>query len=151
MTTVPDDPILICYDGSHEADLAIDAAAALLGPRRAVVLDVGPPLTPEESLAVLAPVAPAGAFRELNAEDALDRAKAGAARATGAGFTAEARGIVDAPVWAGIVDVANEIGAAAIVLGSRSLDAGREALEGSVSHDVVRHAACPVLVVPRRA
>ena len=70
-----DDPILICYDGSHGADLAIDAAAALLGPRRAVVLDVGPPLTPEESLAVLAPVAPAGAFRELNADDALDRAR----------------------------------------------------------------------------
>ena len=49
-------PILICYDGSEGAKRAIDAAAALLGPRRAIVVDIGPVLTAEESLAVLAPV-----------------------------------------------------------------------------------------------
>jgi hypothetical protein len=36
-------PILICYDGSPGAVRPIEAAAALLGPRRAVVLDVAPP------------------------------------------------------------------------------------------------------------
>ena len=38
-------PILICYDGSDDARRAIGAAEALVGPRRAVVLDMGPPLT----------------------------------------------------------------------------------------------------------
>jgi hypothetical protein len=37
--------ILIWYDGSSEADRAIDAAAALLGPRHAVVLNVAPAMT----------------------------------------------------------------------------------------------------------
>jgi hypothetical protein len=54
---VQDAPILICYDGSDGADRAIETAAALLGPRRAVVLDVGPPLTAAESLAMLSPAA----------------------------------------------------------------------------------------------
>ena len=35
----------ICYDGSDDAQRAIAAAPGLLGPRHAVVLDVGPPRT----------------------------------------------------------------------------------------------------------
>ena len=73
-----DAPILICYDGSDDAQRAIDAAADLLGPHRAVVLDIGPPLTPAESLAVMAPVTPGAAFEELNEDDARQRARAGA-------------------------------------------------------------------------
>jgi hypothetical protein len=72
-----DAPILICYDGSDGAQLAIDAAADLLGPRRAVVLDVGPLLTAAESLAVMAPVTPGAAFEGLNEDDARQRARAG--------------------------------------------------------------------------
>jgi hypothetical protein len=40
-----DVPILICYDGSEGARRAIAVAAALMGSRQAVVLDIGPPLT----------------------------------------------------------------------------------------------------------
>jgi nucleotide-binding universal stress UspA family protein len=141
-------PILICYDGSEGAHRAIDAAAELLGPRDAVVLDLGPPLTPTESLAVLGPVAPAEAFEQTNEDDALGRAQVGAALARTAGFSAEPRGGIAAPTWEGIVDVANEIDAAVIVLGSRGLDRLQERLEGSVSHDVARHAGRPVLIVP---
>jgi hypothetical protein len=72
-----DGPILICYDGSDGAQRAIEAAAGLLGPRRAVVLVVGPPLTTTESLAVVSPVAPAAAFEELNEDDARSRARDG--------------------------------------------------------------------------
>jgi nucleotide-binding universal stress UspA family protein len=141
-------PILICYDGSDGARRAIDAAAALFGSRRAVVVDVGPPLTPAESLAVFSPVAPAAAFEELNAEDALTRARDGAERARQAGFAAEARGGVAAPTWQGIVDLADEIDAAVIVLGSRGLNGAQERLRGSVSHDVAERAGRPVLIVP---
>ena len=48
-------PILICYDGSDDARRAIGAAEALVGPRRAVVLDMGPPLTAAESYAAISP------------------------------------------------------------------------------------------------
>ena len=46
-----------------------------------------------------------------------------------------------------IVNLAEEIRAGLIVLGSRGLGGIRRALMGSVSDSVVRHAHCPVLVV----
>ena len=140
--------ILICYDGSDSAKHAIDAAAEILGPRRAVVLDVGSPLTAAESLAVMAPVAPSAAFEELNEDDARQRAQVGADRARRAGFDAESRAGLAAPTWQGIIDVADEIDAAVIVLGSRGLDGARELIEGSVSHEVAQHAGRPLLIVP---
>jgi nucleotide-binding universal stress UspA family protein len=143
-----DAPILLCYDGSAEAERAIDAAAELFGKRRAVVLDVGPLVTTAESLAVLGPVTPAAAFEGLNVDDATDRARAGVEKARRAGFDAEPRAEVAAPTWQEIVDVADEIDAAVIVLGSRGLHGAREAFEGSVSHDVAAHAGRPVLIVP---
>ena len=145
---MPDTPILICYDGSDGAERAIDVAAALLGPGRATVLDVGPPITPAESLATLSPVVPGAAFEELNTDDALARARVGAEHARRAGFAAEARGGIGAPTWEGIVDVADEIDAAVIVLGSRGLNGAKELFEGSVSHEVAEHAGRPVLIVP---
>jgi nucleotide-binding universal stress UspA family protein len=46
-----------------------------------------------------------------------------------------------------IVDLAEEIEAGLVVLGSRGLGGVKRALMGSVSYSVVRHAHCPVLVV----
>jgi nucleotide-binding universal stress UspA family protein len=46
-----------------------------------------------------------------------------------------------------IVELAEDIGAGLIVMGSRGLGGIRRALMGSVSDSVVRHAPCPVLVV----
>ena len=141
-------PVLICYDGSQDSERAIDAAAALLGTRKAVVLDVGPPLTAAESLAMLSPVAPGSAFEQLNADDASNDARIGAERARGAGFEAEPRAEVAAPTWQDIVDVGDEIDAAVIVIGSRGLSGVHERLAGSVSHEVATHGGRPVLIVP---
>ena len=141
-------PILICYDGSDAAGHAFHAAAALLGPRRAVVLDVGPILTTAESYAAVSSVVPGTAFEELNEDDARSRARAGAELAREAGFTAEPRADLAAPTWEGIVDVADEIDAAVIVIGSRGLSGAKEVFEGSVSHQVAEHARRPVLIVP---
>src|SRR5262249_34145635 len=110
--------ILICYDGSTGSERAIEVAAALLGPRRAVVLDVGVPITPAESLVSVSSVVPGGAFEDLNEEEALTRARSGAEHARRAGFDAEARSEISAPTWEGIVTVADEIDAAVIVIGS---------------------------------
>jgi nucleotide-binding universal stress UspA family protein len=141
-----DAPILICYDDSNGARRAMEAAAALFADRRAVVLDVAPPLTVAESYAALGSVTPD--FEELNTEDALSRAHVGAELARRAGLTAEARAGVAAPTWEGVVEVADEIGAAAIVIGSRGLTGAREFLNGSLSHQVAEHAGRPVLIVP---
>lgn len=138
--------VLICYDGSLSAQHAIESAAGLLAPHRAVVLDVAPPLTVAESHAALGPMM--SDFAGPNSEDALARARAGADLARAAGFTAEARTIVAAPTWQGIVQVADEIGATAIVMGSRGLTGVRELAAGSLSHQVAEHAGRPVLIVP---
>jgi nucleotide-binding universal stress UspA family protein len=140
-------PILICYDGSEAAQRAIEVAAALLGPRRAVVLDVGPLLTPVESVAAVSAV-PAAAFEEANSAEALMTAQEGAERARSVGFDAVARGFVAGPTWDAVVDVGDEIDDAVIVTGSRGLTGGRELIEGSFSHNLARHAGRPVLIVP---
>ncbi len=141
-------PMLICYDGSPDADRAIDAAAELFPSLRAVVLDVAPVLTTAESVAAMSSVVPGTAFDELNESEALTIARAGAAYAERAGIAAEARGAVASPTWQGIVDVADEIDAAVIVIGSRGLRGLREFASGSVSHEVAVHANRPVLIIP---
>jgi nucleotide-binding universal stress UspA family protein len=141
-----DSPILICYDDSKGARLAIEVAAQLFSGRRAVVLDVAPPLTVAESYAAVGGVVPD--FEELNTEDALARARVGAEHATEAGLDAEARAEMDAPTWEGVAGVADEIGAAVIVVGSRGLTGAQELLKGSFSHQVAEHAGRPVLIVP---
>ena len=143
-----DGPILICYDDSTGARRAIEEAAKLLGPRRAVVLDVGPLLTTAESVAALSSVVPGDAFEDMNTADALQRAKAGAEHAREAGFDAEPKVELAEPAWQGIVAVASELDVAAIVLGSRGLSGVHEAVSGSTSHQVAAHASCPVLIVP---
>jgi len=143
-----DAPILICYDGSADSDRAIEATAALLGPRRAVVVDIGPLLTGAESVAAISSVVPGTAFEDMNMDSALEKARAGAERAREAGFDAEPRAELVEPFWQGIVDVADEIDAAVIVIGSRGLKGIREQFEGSVSHEVAEHAGRPVLIVP---
>jgi nucleotide-binding universal stress UspA family protein len=144
-----DSPILICYDGSAASDRAIEVAAKLLGTdRRAVVLNIGSEITAAESLATVSPLVTGAAFEELNTDDAMQRAQAGTERALKAGYMATPRAELSAPTWEGITDVADELDAAVIVMGSRGLHGAREALDGSVSHDVATHAARPVLIVP---
>lgn len=139
---------LICYDGSEDAERAVDTTAALLGPRRAVVLTVTPALTFAEGMAAASSPLPGQAFEDMNKVDAARCAEAGAARARRAGLEAEPRTTIAPTTWQGILDVAEEIDAAAIVIGSRGLSGLRELRHGSVSHDVATHARRPVLIVP---
>jgi nucleotide-binding universal stress UspA family protein len=141
-------PILICYDGSEDAERAIDAGAALLSPHAAVVLTVAPAMTFAEGIAATSSLVPGTGFEDMNRAEALRRADAGAAHARRAGFRAEARATTASTAWQGIVDVANEIDAAAIVIGSRGLGGFRELARGSVAHDLAVHAQRPMLIVP---
>jgi nucleotide-binding universal stress UspA family protein len=60
----------------------------------------------------------------------------------------DARSAVETPIWRGIVKVADQISAAAIVIGSRGLTGIHEVVAGSLSHEVAVRAGRPVLVVP---
>jgi len=140
--------ILICYDGSDDAERAVDTAAALFGPRPAVVLNVAPAMTFAAGMAATSSLVPGRAFEDLNKAEAIRRAEAGAARARRSGLDAEARAAIAPTAWQGIVDVADELHAALIVIGSRGLSGLREIAGGSVSHDPAAHSRRPVLIVP---
>lgn len=146
--------ILIGYDGSDDADSAIRCAGHLFGPRRAVVAHVW------DSLAELllhtdiedVPGPMKDAAQALDDEEAADArsiAARGAELAEAAGFEAVpaiARGKPKA--WPTLLDMADEHGAAAVVVGSRGLGFVQSALLGSVSSGLLDHARLPVLVVP---
>jgi nucleotide-binding universal stress UspA family protein len=141
-------PILIGYDGSEPARTAIRVADGLLGPTHAIVLDVAPLLTPGESYAVAGSASSAVEFEHVHAGEAVDRAAEGADIARAAGFSAAPRGSVAASTCEGILDVAEETRASAIVIGSHGRTGVREFVVGSVSHDLMQHSSLPVLVVP---
>jgi hypothetical protein len=71
--TMPDKPLLLCYDGSENAKHAIREAAALLAPRRAVVLTVWQDAAAIPSLAWAAAALP-------DLEDVFAAARDGAMR-----------------------------------------------------------------------
>ena len=54
----------------------------------------------------------------------------------------------EGPARTGILDVAREIGADLIVMGTHGRSGFQHALLGSVAERVVHHSPCPVLVVP---
>jgi nucleotide-binding universal stress UspA family protein len=142
--------MLLCYDGSPEAAHAIDVAAALLAPRRVVVVDVAPLLTPAERVATTESVVPGAAgFSDLNRENALARAEEGAERAQRAGLQARGLGIVSARTWEGILRAAYDVEATVIVVGSRHLRGLQELTEESVSHRVMAETRRPVFIVPQ--
>jgi len=149
MTT--DQPILLCYDGSEDAKHAIREAAALLAPRRALVLSVW-----QDAAALPALAWAGGALPNLDdvfaaAQDGAQRTAeegAGVARATGFEATpliAEAKG----PIWEAVDQVAEQHDAEAVVVGSRGLSGVKSMLLGSVSNGIVHHVGRPTLVVRR--
>jgi nucleotide-binding universal stress UspA family protein len=141
------EPIFICYCGSQRAEHLFHAAAALLAGRTAIVADIGPVFTGIEADAAVTPEINIALLEQENLTGAMERAEQGAELARRAGFDAEGRAELSAPTREGIVDLANEIEAAVIVIGSRGLTGVRERLEGSCSHRVTEHSRRPVVIV----
>jgi nucleotide-binding universal stress UspA family protein len=143
--------ILVATDGSREAQLA-SSSAADLAERTASELHIvyvgHIPLVYYESPGAWA-LDPD--LRRRMQESAEEEAKARLdeqvrrVREAG-GEVAEAHARLGRPDVE-IVELAEELGASLIVIGSRGLGPLRSALMGSVSHSVVHHARCPVMVV----
>ncbi len=140
--------ILFCYDGSDEAKQSMESAADLLATRDAVVVEVGSFLTGAESVAALSPDLEVPAFEQLNRAAALERAEDGVAYARRFGFDARAREMLADPAWQGILEVADDVDASVIVVGSRGLKGVKELIEHSMSRALAAHASRPVLVIP---
>lgn len=146
--------ILLCYDGSSDAQSAIDRAGELLGEQPATVLTVWEPFLDVmtrtgSGFGYGATPLNFGDIDAASEQAARERADEGVERARRAGMNPQprtrARG---ATIAATILDEADEVGARAIVLGSRGLTGLKSLLLGSVSHALLQHADRTVIVVP---
>ncbi len=147
-------PIIIGYDGSPVADHAIREAAALLGPRPALVVVVWESgaayetLGAGEMLAVPVDLGTAALTDQAMYAGAQQLASRGAALAAEVGFEAEGYVAADDPsVAKTLVRLAGERGASAVVVGARGHSRLEKLLLGSTSRQVLEHAPCPVVVV----
>lgn len=144
--------ILLATDGSEDAELALSTAVDVAGCTQS-----------ELHVATVAPGYPDPVYHAHEAglgyetyQQALEAVEAEARRVLdeqvrkieeAGGTVAEAHLRIGQKRDRAIVNLADEIGAGLIVMGSRGLGGIRRALMGSVSDSVVRHAHCPVMVV----
>jgi nucleotide-binding universal stress UspA family protein len=149
--------VVLAIDGSEEASRAAEAAVELCEKTGSElhVVHVGEDfyLTAVTDLDMVAQtwVAQKYAESEANFEQiAREVLDAEVEKVEAAGGTVAQAHLRVGRADAEIVDLAEEIKAGLVVLGSRGLGGVKRALMGSVSYSVVRHAHCPVLVVRRQ-
>lgn len=152
----PGGPIVVCHDGSPGALKAVDAAGALFGGAAALVAHCW---TRSDSRAVVGTAAHpvlvprlTELVHQLNAAaetDARELAAAGTLAARAAGLDAQALLLAEhGSTWETLAATAADHAAPLLVCGARGRSELSSLLLGSVSHGLVHHAPCPVLVVP---
>jgi nucleotide-binding universal stress UspA family protein len=144
MTEFSPERILLATDGSEDASLAAKAAVGLSkkGQAELHVVHAWLPM-PHYAYPSLAPERYHPPYEE-GARKILTEQVRGIEEA--GGTLVEAHLVLGRPAET-IVDLAEDLGAGLIVVGSRGLGLVRRLLLGSVSEGVVHHAHCPVLVV----
>ena len=149
--------ILLCYDGSADAQAAIDHAARLMPGADATVLTVWEPFVDAMAysgsmgfgVGYAGTAADAGAIDSADQQLAHETAADGAERAARAGLVAQWRvASRQGTLACAILDVAADVDADVIVCGTRGRSGVKSFLLGSVSHKVLQHADRAVLVVP---
>jgi nucleotide-binding universal stress UspA family protein len=151
------EPILVAFDGSTTAQAAVEAAARLFPSHRLVVTSVWEPglaaamasTTDMTGIGYVAPTPEEMATVDRAQRDhATDAAETGARLARELGATADANPISEeGKIGETLAALADQLDAAAIVVGSRGLGAFKAGLFGSTSRDVLGHTKRPVLVV----
>ena len=138
--------ILLATDGSEEAQLAATTAADLAQKTNSELhlITVGPDLPLYELTEHPAD------FEDVlrkNRREAKDMLEQQAKRIEESGVSVKETHLREGRAEKEIVELAEELGAGLIVMGSRGHGRLRRALMGSVSDAVVRHAHCPVTIV----
>jgi nucleotide-binding universal stress UspA family protein len=136
--------VLLAIDGSEGTEVAARAAAE-------VVEGTGSALhvVYVEPLPDFVKNGDRGLYEKIE-EGARERLRKLAWRVKAGGGTVAEAHLRMGAVAEEIADLADELGAGLIVVGSRGLGRMRRALAGSVSEDVLRRARCPVMVVPAK-
>jgi nucleotide-binding universal stress UspA family protein len=150
-------PVLIAYDGSEVSRAAVRRAAELFVGRPAVLATVWEPGlavtmgVPETSLGVgTLPANPetVETIDRLQREHATTVADQGAELARSVGLAAEPQAVPDElDVADTLIGIAQERGAAVVVVGSHGISGLRSRLLGSVSRKLIEHCDRPVLVI----
>jgi nucleotide-binding universal stress UspA family protein len=141
--------VLFAYDGSEHARTAIAKAGETLRQAPAVVATTWTSYADAAPRAVLrASVRPV--VDDLDAagrEEAEELAAEGAELARAAGFQAEPRAVrASGPYFAALLELADELDARVIVVGSRGRSQVAAAVLGSVSTGILHNTRRPVLV-----
>ena len=148
--------ILLCYDGSADAQAAIDQAGLLMAGSEATVLVIWETILETMTrrgalgmgFGMVGPYGDDGADAAIK-QAAVDTAAAGVQRAVAAGLVAQPRVVNrDDDIAAVILAEAADLDAGVIVLGTRGLGGVKSLMLGSVSHAVLHHADRAVLVIP---
>lgn len=144
----PDGPVLVCTDGSDTSVAAARTGLALLGDVPSiVVVAVADGVDPLDVVGTgMASGLPPEEYERMRA-DAVGAAQTHGEEAAGALGVPHDVVMVNVGVpGPEICRLAEEVGAAAIVMGTRGRSGIKRALLGSVSDHVVRHAPCPVVL-----
>ena len=152
--------VVVAYDGSAEAKAAVREAATLFPTYRLVIacvwepglalaLATAPAATDPTGLGFVAPTGEAvAAIDRAQRDHAAEMADDGVRLARELGANADAYPVPDErDVAATVAELADELDAGAIVVGSRGLGAVKSKLLGSTSAGLLRQSGRPVLVV----
>jgi nucleotide-binding universal stress UspA family protein len=151
-------PVIIGFDGTPASERALREAAALLAPRRALVVTIWEagrgfevvelPIRAIEAPPVEVDVRTALELEETFYEAAQRLAEQGAALAREAGLDAEGLAVADdITVPETLIRLVRELDAPAVVVGTHGHRDLRELLLGSTSRELVKKAPVPVIVV----
>ena len=141
------DTVVVGYDGSSDADRAVEAAADQVNPDGTV--HVVTAFRPESNARLVAHLKQLPEeFRYVYDPDAAETSRQQPAleRLEGRGVHCEGHVVPDDPA-AAIIDVAQREGADLVVVGSRGLGGVQRFLRGSVSARIAAHAPMSVLIV----
>jgi nucleotide-binding universal stress UspA family protein len=147
-------PVILAADGSQHSNEALADGLAIVRPDARVLLAHAVP-TPDATLVTgtgmaggvmtVEEQADLERLTEQGGEELLEEVRA----ALGLGPDVQALVVRGDPA-VGLCGLAEELGASAIVIGSRGRGGLKRALLGSVSDQVVRNSPCPVVVVHPR-
>lgn len=141
--------MLLCADGSHHSTAALAAGVALLDPATPLVIvtvmaEPDPTLVTGSGMAggVMSPEA----FDELEVEAGTDATAIATQAQRELNLPSADIKVLRGDPAASICMLADEVGAGAVVIGSRGHGGLKRAVLGSVSDHVVRNAPCSVIV-----